>query len=210
MKTPMCFCVHLKHHSLSITYLSSCRSPFIFCGCPCSFFLLILTQTCPSLCSRHSWRCTLCLIFWRLPPLSLLFSNTGHIIIACHIFLVVCTSRLTLTSINCVSCSMSLRGQGWSRVYYTFNNILKMNTWMSKTLLLFVKYLAIPDKKVPNKTIKHQQVTKFWGTESVCNRKHVWRQTVLTSEKLRNVEETLTTSLSVLLYWCHQSLLIHL
>jgi hypothetical protein len=39
--------------------------------------------------------------------------------------------------------------------------------------------------------------TSFRGTGSVCDRKHVRRRTMLTSETLRNVEETLKkTSLS--------------
>jgi hypothetical protein len=50
---------------------------------------------------------------------------------------------------------------------------------------------ACPDKEVPNKTTIHLLVTKFRGTGSVCDRKHVRRRTVLTDVTLRNVEETL-------------------
>jgi murein L,D-transpeptidase YafK len=49
---------------------------------------------------------------------------------------------------------------------------------------------AYPYKKVLNKTTTHQPVTKYWDTGSVCDRKYVQRQTSLTGEMLRNVEET--------------------
>jgi hypothetical protein len=48
---------------------------------------------------------------------------------------------------------------------------------------------AYPDKEVPNKTII-RVVTKFQDTGNDCDRKHVWRRTVLTGETLRNTEET--------------------
>jgi hypothetical protein len=40
---------------------------------------------------------------------------------------------------------------------------------------------AYSDEEVPNKTTIHQLVTKFRDTQSVCDRKHVRRRTVLTA-----------------------------
>jgi hypothetical protein len=51
-----------------------------------------------------------------------------------------------------------------------------------------------PDKEVPNKTTVHRLVKKFRETESVCNKKHVRRQTVLTNDAVRVVHETLIRS----------------
>jgi hypothetical protein len=96
------------------TNLSSRSGPFIFCGWSQCFFLSTLTHTGPSLCNCCKRWCSLWLILWRLPSLPLLFRNTSHIATVCHGFLV-CTSRLTLTSSNCISCTTFLRRQGWGR-----------------------------------------------------------------------------------------------
>jgi hypothetical protein len=45
---------------------------------------------------------------------------------------------------------------------------------------------AYPDKEVLNKTTIHQLVTELWESGSVCNRKYIWRQTVLTDEATGN------------------------
>jgi hypothetical protein len=58
---------------------------------------------------------------------------------------------------------------------------------------------ACPDKGPPNKTTIHRLVTKFRDTGSVCDRKPVWRRTVLTGETLRNVEETLKKNICLVI-----------
>jgi hypothetical protein len=58
---------------------------------------------------------------------------------------------------------------------------------------------AYPDKEVPNKTTIHQQVTTFWDTRSVCDRKHVQNWTVFTGEMLCSTKETLVQLTTALL-----------
>jgi hypothetical protein len=54
---------------------------------------------------------------------------------------------------------------------------------------------ADPGKEGPNKTTIHRLVTTFRDTESVCDRKHVQRCTVLTGYTLCSVDEIFARSL---------------